>query len=398
MSGFFTVSNGQTHSCAPPPKGVCFTPLHHPPKPLFFLSNLLLSVLMLRYSISTSSTASTTSNSRSRLAAAALLLSMSTTKLLAAVAPSASPASPAASPLKQQQQQMCTRYEVDTKAWIYNDRKIHTPVTFPCESGSGGGTSSSLKSSPMTEHLISSSLGASQGSTASISSPFVINFQCGASNKTLCGYAQDSFKSAAARLASVLVINTPIYVLANFSSFCGGTTQVSNCQLAETLGQASPAAFFSASPQDTSNSWFYYPQALVKQLNKNVTLQYSTYDIVAEFNSDFNFWFKTSGQPIQSSQTDFEFVIAHELTHGLGFVTGYEQWSSLFTGLTSQSNYIAPAFSYNGNTVADAIVANWDPVNIFDRFIVDGQSNSISKYAKGIYQYGMYKRGGSIVD
>ena len=40
-----------------------------------------------------------------------------------------------------------------------------------------------------------------------------------------------------------------------------------------------------------TNDWYFYPQALVKQLDHDAELVYNTYDIIAEFNSDFPFWF-----------------------------------------------------------------------------------------------------------
>lgn len=49
-------------------------------------------------------------------------------------------------------------------------------------------------------------------------------------------------------------------------------------------------------------------QALIKQVMHDVQLVYNEHDIIAEFNADFNFWFSNDGVPIESGQTDFEFV------------------------------------------------------------------------------------------
>src|SRR6185369_7868264 len=68
-----------------------------------------------------------------------------------------------------------------------------------------------------------------------------------------------------------------------------------------------------------------YPQALVKQLNRQDHPEFLGYDILALFNSEANYWFEEydKGGKIGQDQFDFLFVVVHELIHGLGFTTGW---------------------------------------------------------------------------
>lgn len=69
-------------------------------------------------------------------------------------------------------------------------------------------------------------------------------------------------------------------------------------------GEASPAGF-GLGRTSTSKPFVQYPQGLLKQLD--TTTDYTgVVDIAANFNTDFNFWFKSSGVPIGSTQFDFE--------------------------------------------------------------------------------------------
>src|SRR5690349_3253842 len=71
-----------------------------------------------------------------------------------------------------------------------------------------------------------------------------------------------------------------------------------------------------------------YPQALVKQQATDQSISFGAYDIVALFNSEANFWFQGDG-PIQHTQSDFLFVILHELVHGLGFTSSWDDYINI---------------------------------------------------------------------
>ncbi|KAL3898114.1 MAG: hypothetical protein SGCHY_002957 [Lobulomycetales sp.] len=218
--------------------------------------------------------------------------------------------------------------------------------------------------------------------------PFVIDFTCAAGVELrLCESAQAGFISAANRISQVIAFPQTVRVKATFRSFCNGTANRENCELADTLGQASPAAYFSARPEKEREAWYFYPQALIKQVMHDVQLVYNEHDIIAEFNADFNFWFSNDGVPIESGQTDFEFVVSHEFTHGLGFDTAWTQWGSLFPSVASTRNYLAPLPFVSGSSISTATVPNWQPLTIFDRFTQDSARKRLIDWARDIYSY-----------
>jgi hypothetical protein len=161
--------------------------------------------------------------------------------------------------------------------------------------------------------------------------PFLIDFQCDQSPE-ICARALNGYKAASDRIARVLKIRTPIRIKAVYRSFCD--VPATQCSESNTLGQAASASYFSARRSE-SDPWTLYPQALVKQLNKKTMLNYAAFDVFAEFNADSNFWFPNDTTPIAPNQYDFEFVVAHEITHGLGFNTRFTAWDSLISGLSA---------------------------------------------------------------
>jgi hypothetical protein len=243
--------------------------------------------------------------------------------------------------------------------------------------------------------------------------PFSIDFTCEAGvDARKCRQAQAGFVSAGIRIAQIIAFPQTVKVKATFKSFCNGNLE--GCALADTLGQASPAAYFSARPESEKGSWYFYPvlyprfpnssqqQALVKQVIHDIELVYNDYDILAEFNADFNFWFANeSSAAITPDQTDFEFVyvfsrtypshrVSHEFTHGLGFDTAWSQWGSLFPSAATEKSYLAPLPFISGQTVSTASVPNWQPLTIFDRFTQDASSTPIIDRAKEIFSYSIH--------
>ncbi|KAI8800314.1 hypothetical protein BJ742DRAFT_651905, partial [Cladochytrium replicatum] len=226
-----------------------------------------------------------------------------------------------------------------------------------------------------------------------VAQPFVITFSCNLT-ATICNYARDGFLSAGKRIASSLTFYKPINVRANFYSFCGGRS-ASSCDLKDTLGQATAAAYIAARPAKSDDTEYYmYPQGLFKQLSINVDVtdsDYSDYDIFAEFNADFSFHYNSSGTPIQPNQIDFEFVVLHELTHGLGINTGWVSYASIsaLSSLKPKADYLAPIPDFAGSSFDTATVPQWLPLNIFDKFMVESStSNSIARtVATRIFSY-----------
>ncbi|KAJ3097116.1 hypothetical protein HDU97_005271 [Phlyctochytrium planicorne] len=265
-----------------------------------------------------------------------------------------------------------------------------------------------------SSHTDGDQFGSGSNTVTEAVKPFNITFTCKNVLKKTCEMAKTSFENAANRIAQALFIVNTIQVSAYFHSFCDESAVLSatdnstassskdtdsnsgaTCSRRNTLGQASAAAYFSAKPvNSTSLSWFFYPQALVKQLKQDYTLQYNTFDIIAEFNSDFNFWFSSSEQAIQPSQTDFEFVVAHEISHGLGIESSLIQWSSAFSSLDAakdlniSSRFLAPPFNARGTMLNTAVVSSWQPPSIFDGQLEDAATGKpLRDIAKDIFAF-----------
>jgi hypothetical protein len=129
--------------------------------------------------------------------------------------------------------------------------------------------------------------------------------------KIQCDKVKNALQRAGARIASVFQIQTPIVVSCEYTPFCENTP---NCDLANVLGGAQYASAFEVENNNGGTSM--YPQALVKNLKVGKQLQYGKVDIIAQFNSEHNFYFREDGIPITDLQVDFEYVATHELIHG----------------------------------------------------------------------------------
>jgi hypothetical protein len=176
-----------------------------------------------------------------------------------------------------------------------------------------------------------------------------------------------------------------------FHSFCQAQGGGSCSQANNTIGRASSAAYFSAEDinftKGQSPAVYYYPQSLVKQLS-NDRLNFAPVDIYAEFNADFNFYFKSSGNPIGANQTDFEFTICHELTHGLGFESNWVQYSSYYYSFSPPSDILSPLPFAQGPTYASAIISAISPLTIFDSLLqVPSSSEPLSAFGSVIINF-----------
>lgn len=113
---------------------------------------------------------------------------------------------------------------------------------------------------------------------------------------------------------------------------------------------------------------FTSPQALVKQLNfATITLNYDTYDITAQFNSKIDFWF-ANDPPIMPGQIDFEFLVLHELMHGLGFIS---LWRDYFERKILTPCPLTPASSNKDMAANERYVFQGFIESAFDRHIID---------------------------
>lgn len=94
---------------------------------------------------------------------------------------------------------------------------------------------------------------------------------------------------------------------------------------------------------DSDGTTRYYPQALVKQLGIPSRIQFSDYDVLANFNSRANLYFKDDGS-INSDQFDFEYIVTHEFIHGLGF---FSYWANYDYDVDLLTPF--PEFLYNSD-------------------------------------------------
>jgi hypothetical protein len=88
-----------------------------------------------------------------------------------------------------------------------------------------------------------------------------------------------------------------------------------------------------------------------------------------------------------------EYVIAHELTHGLGFESGWILYSRLLEALPStisipnrSSKILAPQFYLEGTTISTARVTGWQPLNVFDSFTFDARTKrGLTTYSNSMF-------------
>ncbi|KAK9765861.1 hypothetical protein K7432_005473 [Basidiobolus ranarum] len=156
------------------------------------------------------------------------------------------------------------------------------------------------------------------------------SFRCTESPAT-CEKARATFQIAFDILSNVIEFKRTVNVKASYVNYC---EDMDWCH-SSLLGYAGPARSMKLKGSDGKRR--LYPQALVKQMELPELPEFSGVDIQATFNSEARFWFQADMNPIRRRQYDFLSVILHELIHGLGFTT---QWDNYFkTGLTPRPNF-----------------------------------------------------------
>ena len=170
------------------------------------------------------------------------------------------------------------------------------------------------------------------------------NTPCSVFNVTYIDFtpeAQTAFQHAVDIWSHIIESPVQITIIARFQKL-GETT----------LGSASPASFntISGNPNIDSNTW--YPAALYEKLLGQDRSEFEqSADINTQFNSDFDFYFGTDGNP-PSNKFDFVSIVLHELGHGLGFV-GFGQVDGNNGSIRSNNRAsIYDHFIENGNEVS----------------------------------------------
>ncbi|KAL1921999.1 uncharacterized protein VTP21DRAFT_10641 [Calcarisporiella thermophila] len=181
------------------------------------------------------------------------------------------------------------------------------------------------------------------------------DFRCSADSHS-CEKVRKSFEKAGDILSSALHLKTPILVNASFHSFCKdlGISCKANEGLfieASSIGLAQPVRLIPIKEHSDDAFPTLYPQALAKQLGMLPHPEYSDYDIEANFNMDYPWYFEGEG-PMRADQADLTETALHELVHGLGFISSLYDFrasvdnfreSGKSSGLTPDWYYDAPA-------------------------------------------------------
>ncbi|KAL2313406.1 hypothetical protein POMI540_3079 [Schizosaccharomyces pombe] len=211
-------------------------------------------------------------------------------------------------------------------------------------------------------------------SKRSTTNMFDFNFSCyfgsdGHSNDTLCQQYIDVADSVGEQFSRVLNLNTPIVIDVTVVGACTGESVCSQGQgmVAGSIGgEASPSREIPMACSDGLTR--YYPQAVVKQLGLSDPPSYADSDITIALNADANFYFGSGDMGYEA--VDLAYVLFHEITHGLGFSTGWGVFG--YENLTDPyMNALLPTVSYViGELNGETMYAFHDVIeNAFDRNI-----------------------------
>jgi len=202
------------------------------------------------------------------------------------------------------------------------------------------------------------------------------NFQifCIESTEEKCQNVRTNLNKIGESLSKQLVIKEPINIIVKTMSFCNRMGK--DCGAIKTNAITTPSAFYSLYSKKKENSYLY-PQALVKQLETDGTVDFLSYDMTIVINTDVDYWYWTDKKEIAKGQVDFQHVIAHEILHGLGFISGMNQtfkkdFTHIFKTISVRKEhpYLLPYFHYGHNGYFNApIVKEILPPFIFDKFL-----------------------------
>jgi len=214
---------------------------------------------------------------------------------------------------------------------------------------------------------------------------------------TFCQKVGNALGAAAYKLAQVVGLKSELIIEASYYSFCDYAC--SNT----TLGWGAPTSQFTLPNVGGVDPNYLYPQSLAKQLAPYNTSNWSPEDISIELNHDAymstidlntamdngwngtgvppggHFWFQGDGD-IHSNQVDMEYVILHELLHGMGFISS---WGAFFDADSSpyhalvedifnaqQLQLITPTpNAYTDTSTGATFISGFQPTMIFDKFL-----------------------------
>lgn len=123
------------------------------------------------------------------------------------------------------------------------------------------------------------------------------------------------------------------------------------------LGQAGPNDY-RLNFNGAQKAFTWYPVALAEKIANDSLNSNSEPDIVADFNSDVNWYFDKGDNVVPAGQFDFVAIVLHELCHGLGF-------TSTFRANNSQG-------AWGDQTVGGATYPR-----VYDYLVVNGNDQSL---------------------
>ncbi|KAI9285780.1 hypothetical protein BC943DRAFT_323049 [Umbelopsis sp. AD052] len=267
----------------------------------------------------------------------------------------------------------------------------------------------------------------------SFTSEIEVRLKCNL-DATFCSKVANAFGSAISQLGQVLRVKNRIVVDASYYNFCD--KQCAN----GTYGWALPSSQYTLPNLNGVDPNYLHPQALAKQLSPYNSTSWSTsdgqdFDISAEFNHDAylagttttsaqgwngtgvipggRFWFQED-TTIRSDQIDMEYIILHELLHGLGFLSS---WGSYFVGpespyFMSLQNMVDPSYlsiatltpnSYTDSKTGAVYLTGFLPGMIFDKYAIAnmthaGYSQSLATIGDDIQNFCLQNDGAYIVN
>ncbi|CAG8451706.1 5472_t:CDS:2, partial [Diversispora eburnea] len=166
----------------------------------------------------------------------------------------------------------------------------------------------------------------------------------------LCNNIKEALNDAGKEISKVLKLKQIIKVNATFTDLFDPTL----------LGNAISARYIPLTSDDKIIR--NYPQALVKQFSLSVHPEYDDYDIIASFNTGVNWWFRTDNEIIASDQYDFYAVILHELIHGLGFASCWD--NALEAAVNQDTTGLTPDPVINDDNQFEGFLET-----IFDKYV-----------------------------
>ncbi|KAI7895559.1 uncharacterized protein EV154DRAFT_477357 [Mucor mucedo] len=192
------------------------------------------------------------------------------------------------------------------------------------------------------------------------SAPMEIAFQCLHTEPSICNKAERAFQKAGKTIASTFLFKEPVRVNATMMSFCQVTGECGKNMM--TLGGSSPARAIPLLNSDGMTR--LHPQALVKQFGLTDHPAFAPFDIIGIFNADAPFWFE------------------HELMHGLGFYSGWNEYIGPHMITPDPSPFLANQLMLSINPGTTAIHPSQFLESAMDRLMTDEKGRFVSEHTR----------------